>query len=49
MVAMAWFAALVWVAKAAVSWCRRPRVVLWSQRLMGAALIGVGTSVALPL
>ncbi|CCH87931.1 Lysine exporter protein (LYSE/YGGA) [Modestobacter italicus] len=48
-VAMVWFAALTGLAQAAVGWCRRPAVVLWSQRLMGAALIGVGTSVALPL
>jgi threonine/homoserine/homoserine lactone efflux protein len=48
-VAMAWFAALTWLAQAAVTWCRRPAVVLWSQRLMGAALIGVGASVAVPL
>jgi threonine/homoserine/homoserine lactone efflux protein len=48
-VAMAWFAVLSCLARAAVGWCRRPAVVLWSQRVMGAALIGVGTSVALPL
>jgi threonine/homoserine/homoserine lactone efflux protein len=48
-VALAWFAALTWLAQAALGWSRRPGVLLWSQRLMGAALIGVGTSVALPL
>jgi threonine/homoserine/homoserine lactone efflux protein len=48
-VAVSWLAALTWVAHAAVNWLLRPVVVLWSQRIFSALLIGLGASTAVGL
>ncbi|WP_448627947.1 LysE family translocator [Geodermatophilus sp. URMC 64] len=44
--AMAWFAVLAWAACAAVAGLRRPAVGVWSQRVAGASLVGVGVAAA---
>jgi threonine/homoserine/homoserine lactone efflux protein len=46
-VAMVWFAGLIGLASAALARLRRPAVALWSQRLAGASLVGVGLTAAL--
>jgi threonine/homoserine/homoserine lactone efflux protein len=48
-VATVWLLGLTWVAHAAVRWFQRPPVVLWSQRLFSASLIGIGTAAAVGL
>jgi threonine/homoserine/homoserine lactone efflux protein len=48
-VAVTWLTALAWVADAAVGWLVRPRVVLWSQRVVSTFLIGLGVSTAVGL
>jgi threonine/homoserine/homoserine lactone efflux protein len=45
-VATLWLLTLTWLAHSAVTWFRRPGVVLWSQRAFSAALIGVGAAAA---
>jgi threonine/homoserine/homoserine lactone efflux protein len=45
--AMAWFALLAWAACAAVAGLCRPAVGVWSQRVAGALLVGVGVAAAL--
>lgn len=47
LVALVWFSCLAWLAHAAVLWIRRPRFVLWSQRLVCVSLIAVGVSTTL--
>jgi threonine/homoserine/homoserine lactone efflux protein len=46
-VAMVWFAGLIGLASAALARLRRPAVAVWSQRLAGASLVGVGLTAAL--
>jgi len=46
-VAMVWFALLTGLAAAALGDLRRPAVVLWSERLLGASLVGIGVTAAL--
>jgi threonine/homoserine/homoserine lactone efflux protein len=46
-VAMLWFAGLIGLASAALARLRRPGVVVWSQRVAGASLVGVGLTAAL--
>jgi threonine/homoserine/homoserine lactone efflux protein len=46
-VAMVWFAGLIGIASAALARLRRPAVVVWSQRVAGASLVGVGLAAAL--
>jgi threonine/homoserine/homoserine lactone efflux protein len=46
-VAMLWFTGLICVASAAMARLRRPAVAVWSQRVAGASLIGVGLTAAL--
>ena len=45
-VAMVWFAGLIGAASAALARLRRPAVVVWSQRIAGASLVGVGLAAA---
>jgi threonine/homoserine/homoserine lactone efflux protein len=45
-VATVWLLGLAWLAHTAVTWLRRPAVVLWSQRLFSTALIGIGAAAA---
>lgn len=45
-VAVTWLAALTWLAHGAVNWLLRPRVVLWSQWIFSACLIGLGVTTA---
>jgi threonine/homoserine/homoserine lactone efflux protein len=47
--ATVWLVGLTWVAQAAVSWLRRPPVVIWSERAFSVALIGIGTAAAIGL
>jgi threonine/homoserine/homoserine lactone efflux protein len=46
-VALAWFAVLTGVAALTLRGPRRPRVALWSERVLGAFLVGVGVAAAL--
>jgi threonine/homoserine/homoserine lactone efflux protein len=46
-VAMLWFTGLICVASAAMARLRRPAVAVWSQRVAGASLVGVGLTAAL--
>jgi threonine/homoserine/homoserine lactone efflux protein len=46
-VAMVWFAGLIGMASAVLARLRRPGVVLWSQRIAGVSLVGVGLTAAL--
>jgi threonine/homoserine/homoserine lactone efflux protein len=48
-VATTWLAGLAWLTHVAVDWLVRPPVVLWSQRISSAVLIGLGVSTALGL
>jgi threonine/homoserine/homoserine lactone efflux protein len=43
-VATLWLLTLTWLASRADAWFRRPRVVSWSPRVLGAALIGMGAA-----
>ncbi len=45
-VATAWLLTLTWTASAAVTWFRRPAVVVWSQRTFSATLIALGLATA---
>jgi threonine/homoserine/homoserine lactone efflux protein len=45
-VATLWLLTLTWLAHRADAWFRRPRVVAWSPRVLGAALIGLGAAAA---
>jgi len=46
-VAMVWFAGLIGMASAVLARLRRPGVALWSQRIAGVSLVGVGLTAAL--
>jgi threonine/homoserine/homoserine lactone efflux protein len=46
-VALVWFAVLTGVAAVTLGGLRRPRVALWSERVLGASLVGVGVAAAL--
>ncbi len=48
-VALAWLLLMVWIAGAALARLRRPRVDVWLQRGLSAALIGIGAAVSLGL
>jgi threonine/homoserine/homoserine lactone efflux protein len=48
-VAVTWLGGLTWLAHTAVRWLLRPDVVVWSQRLISTALIGLGGSAAVGL
>jgi threonine/homoserine/homoserine lactone efflux protein len=45
-VAMVWFAGLIGMASAVLARLRRPGVALWSQRIAGVSLVGVGLTAA---
>lgn len=45
--AMVWFAGLIWLASAVLTRLRRPAVAVWTQRVAGASLVGVGLTAAL--
>ncbi|MFD2091162.1 LysE family translocator [Blastococcus deserti] len=48
-VAVSWLAMLAGLARAAVDWLLRPAVVLWTQRVFSAVLVGLGVSTAVGL
>jgi len=48
-VAVTWLAGLSWLAHAAVTWLLRPRVVVWSQRIISTFLVGLGVSTGMGL